>query len=1407
MALTDQPALLRSTSSSLSTSPVYAYIHNVLKSPVVCEAIPCYFPALADRFSGGAQALWIKEHTLELRILTSGLGDEPLWTTVIEQPVFGQIRAVAVCFLRKSQLASYGSAASASTDARCPCEGNENETGEPHVVCTSDSGYLSILRVECDDDGRAQFVAVQQIALDKPGLDSTELGHAIAVDPLSRALAVSALEQKVKIYDLSDGTGSIAEAQFVIVEETGIIWRIAFVQPDSATDLVRLVIVKTSNGALSVVITEYDATKSFASMRRWAEHVVAQDAVPLEVLALRSLPNSLIIITDSSMHFVRIGSTRLELVDLPPLRISQDTPVHQTPIAATRTCSHPLASADTIFVATEEEHLFRLDFAAGEKEVSIRHVEHVKFSVRAMAAFPMLDDASGDGSTWVAMFGDMCDGVTLALDANSTPISESTIPNWAPIVDFKLVDIHREGHDSLLLTSGRLNHSPRPAGSIREIRNGIAVNVHASVEDGAVGASALWGLKRGVDSKEDTFIVISFVDETRVMALQDGELEDISAISGFDTSFPTLCASALSLGKDTLHAQIHSHGVVISNLSDCIDKPSEPVRKLAWEPPPEDSNVADEGHTRARLLFGGAVSDLLVVCTAKMVYCLQVVRQSFTGFLPDINIRRVAQVDLSIAGITPSCLYTFSLPTLAPDDVPSSIPPAPRRFCAIGTFSPSILLLSLNSDHGSEALSVAAHVSLDNLGAEGSICIPQSFAVVRDSDSAHENPGSLFLAGLRDGTLVSFRIVSEASGGISLTQAKARRLGYFPVQLVTDTRDAADFALALADTPWKVSVGELGETKLESLSCPRIIHATPFNFPNIAHGYMTLSKNSMQFIELDTQKRINMRAAEVDQIPRRILYDEVTRKAVVAVSSPGNSRNPRSEIIVMDSLSGKVYVKEKLQPNEVVYALTSWNVKEGKRYICVGTWGYIPPSPPSPDPNATPERKGRVLVYNLKAYEKKDRDRDTSMEIDDLDVRRRPTPEKKSVMYKMKRLGEMFLKGPVHAISPFVNSYLLASAGDVFYQLKIDAHTRKLVVRTTVQCRWPIQSIGVYGTRVVMGGQRESVSYWDYDLATKKFTFLKSDRYSRPIADCLPFSDSLTMATDKCGTLVCFSSGSNSAATERTLDTVFSFYLGETIPKLHMGSLSKDLTSHQSRAVASAVGSSSLYPSAKPPIEGVPPAESVRWPGTADDDVISILWHSASEGPSSSVGTSTVSLPDASKADFSKPVRYYQSASRSVSQYEAKLHSSAEVLYGCSVLGSVFAIARIEKDAYRKLKTLEEVLAQIEATKPLLGNDHSRYRAQGPDQPTFSVKATPSGPAPLVPITSTKPHSTTNVIDGILISQFLLLSRQSQSAIMDLWNERWAELNPIMMLQGEATAQFGVDDMLRLIRGVQRVCC
>ncbi|KAI8909929.1 mono-functional DNA-alkylating methyl methanesulfonate N-term-domain-containing protein [Powellomyces hirtus] len=1215
-------------SLSGSTDAKYAFIHHLVKSPVVSAALISRFEKPNHLTEDQAELIWIKETTLEIKHLDCGV--QPAQTvSVTEQQLFGHIRAFAWI----------------TVPIRPPTPNDADVHYSTYLVCTSDSGYLSFLDVEDNGSGNRRLVSVQQVPIAKSGLLYDELGHTLAVDPLSRAIAVSALDGTFQIWLVSNAMeGIISSHQSVTIRENGIIWQMAFLYPTPSDQSIHLAILQNVEDALSVVIYKIEPDQPLDTAKKWAQHTITNEAVPSHIFPLREIPGAFIMITDIDMHFVRVSGSQMEVIELPPLRVSYEQSGRQIVVAAIAAPPTPLevpcrnsSRLQSIYLGTEKGHLFRMDFDANSMTATSHYLFNTEKSIKALSLV-----SSGNCIEDVAricVFGDMCDGMLLSVYPTGEVLPEMALEDWSPVLDFKLADLHREGHDAILLTSGAGNH-----GSLREVRNGIAATTLAAEEEGMHGATAIWSLKKHTSDVQDTFLVISFIEETRVMSIEGGELEDLDRHTGFNTGIATLHAANLSI--DQLHVQIHSKGVVVTDLSNTTEG-------LAWTPTSGDDT-----------LVGGCISgELIMVWVGGTAIALRVICGKQTSSSSSMEIIEVKRVQLDVG---PSCFYSFSV-TEGADRL--------RQLCAVGTFDSSLLLLSLDD---ATCLDVVAHEPLAPLSS-GSISIPHSFLALANSS------GVYLLTGLRDGKLATLSLTPSpdptAPDRILLNVVTACQVGILPVHLVPGFNDSQPGAVAVAfsDSAWRIEMQAGYEPALTGISCARTLYATPFSYPGVARGFMTLAKGTLQFVELDKEKKNNIRTIELREVPRRILFDQVTRRAVISTTSKpsGPDEKPFSEIRVVDPISGKVFLQEKLQPNEKVYSLIEWNVKEGKRYICVGTWGYRA--------SEESEQKGRVLVYNLKGYEKKEK---TSLKV---------------VMYKMKQLGEIVLDGPVQSICPFLNSYLLAAAGDVFYQLKIDANSRKLVVRTSAPARWPIQCISVAGNRVVIGGQKESVSFWDYVSDSKKFKFRQSDRYARAVADCIAVDEDTALATDKCGNLLGLGT---SDGIEKTFKTLFSIHLGETILRLHRGSIVRR------PGVSSKLGITGEATRLQ-----MEDAGGWGTPGNEDD-----------MGSFGGAAAGDISL--------NQPV--------------------SKVLYGCSVIGSVFAVLRISPAVYHKLLVLQRVLAKYPTTRPLLGNDYVWYRSQGLN------------------------HTFRGCIDGDMVSQFFDLSLEDKEEVLRLWNRDWTVENPLM---------------------------
>ena len=100
-----------------------------------------------------------------------------------------------------------------------------------------------------------------------------------------------------------------------------------------------------------------------------------------------------------------------------------------------------------------------------------------------------------------------------------------TFTNLGPIMDMVVVDLERQGQGQLVTCSGAYKE-----GSLRIIRNGIGIHELASIDLPSI--KGMWPLKIGPKATQDNTLVLTFVEQTRVLTLLGEEVEE-TEIPGF----------------------------------------------------------------------------------------------------------------------------------------------------------------------------------------------------------------------------------------------------------------------------------------------------------------------------------------------------------------------------------------------------------------------------------------------------------------------------------------------------------------------------------------------------------------------------------------------------------------------------------------------------------------------------------------------------------------------------------------------------------------------------------------------------------------------------------------------------------------------------------------------------------
>lgn len=164
-----------------------------------------------------------------------------------------------------------------------------------------------------------------------------------------------------------------------------------------------------------------------------------------------------------------------------------------------------------------------------------------------------------------------------------------TYANLAPIIDFCVVDLERQGQGQVVTCSGTGRD-----GSLRIIRNGIGLNEQATID--LTGVKGIWNLRGGSAAQYDKFLVVSFVNETRFLAItEDEELED-AEIAGFASNSRTIyCGNVMG----DMAVQVTSTAVRLINATSL-------ALLSEWKPPTAAQiNVASCNQSQVLLATGG----------------------------------------------------------------------------------------------------------------------------------------------------------------------------------------------------------------------------------------------------------------------------------------------------------------------------------------------------------------------------------------------------------------------------------------------------------------------------------------------------------------------------------------------------------------------------------------------------------------------------------------------------------------------------------------------------------------------------------------------------------------------------------------------------------------------------------
>ncbi|KAL0699191.1 hypothetical protein Bca4012_055313 [Brassica carinata] len=485
--------------------------------------------------------------------------------------------------------------------------------------------------------------------------------------------------------------------------------------------------------------------------------------------------------------------------------------------------------------------------------------------------------------------------------------------NLGPIVDFCVVDLERQGQGQVVTCSGAYKD-----GSLRIVRNGIGINEQASVE--LPGIKGMWSLKSSIDEAFDTFLVVSFISETRILAMNiEDELEDTD-IEGFLSQVQTLFC----------HDAVYNQLVQIT--SNSVRLVSSTTRQLRnkWDAPAGFTvNVATANASQVLLATGGG----------HLVYI-----EIGDGTLTEV---KHAQLEYEV-----SCL----------DINPTGDNPNYSQLAAVGMWTDISVRIFVLPD--------LTLITKEQLGGE---IIPRSVLLC-----AFEGI-SYLLCALGDGHLLNFQLDTRTG---ELRDRKKVSLGTQPITLRTFSSKSATHVFAASDRP-SVIYSNNKKLIYSNVNLKEVSHMCPFNSGAFPDSLAIAREGELTIGTIDEIQKLHIRTIPIGEHARRICHQEQTRTFAICSlrNQPSAEESEMHFVRLMDDRDFEFLSTYPLDSFEYGCSILSCSFTDDKNvYYCVGT-SYVLPEENEPTKGRilvfvveegklqlVAEKETKGSVYSLNAF-------------------------------------------------------------------------------------------------------------------------------------------------------------------------------------------------------------------------------------------------------------------------------------------------------------------------------------------------------------------------------------------------------------------------------------------------------
>ena len=439
--------------------------------------------------------------------------------------------------------------------------------------------------------------------------------------------------------------------------------------------------------------------------------------------------------------------------------------------------------------------------------------------------------------------------------------------NLGPIVDMCVVDLERHGQGQVVTCSGAFKD-----GSLRVVRNGIGIDEQAVIQ--LPGVKGLFSLKDSDDSQVDKYLVVTFVNETRILGfLDDSDTLDETEIAGFNAEAQTLCCGNM-VGNTIVQATQESVRLVSTSDGKLLDE---------WKP--------DDGS--AILSAKSNPTQIVVSSDGGKLFSLSAAKGKLKFVASTVFDQEIACLDC----------------TPMNDGTSSPI-------CAVGLWSMEIVVASMSD------LKTITRESMDEE------VIPRSTLLCSFEDIPY------LLIGLGDGQLVTY-LLDEKTGALS--GRKKLSLGSQPISLQTFKSHSTTSVFAASDRP-TVIYSNNKKLIYSNVNVQEVLHACPLSCNAFPDALALASEEELTIGGIDDIQKLHIRSIPLGAQPRRIAYQPETKTYAVVVDDESPTTAETQVFVKLFNECFDQLAQFQLEENEFASALKSVEFAgDSTHYYAVGT--------------------------------------------------------------------------------------------------------------------------------------------------------------------------------------------------------------------------------------------------------------------------------------------------------------------------------------------------------------------------------------------------------------------------------------------------------------------------------------